>query len=92
MRHDYENPPKTDKAGFMNMLKMVANALEDGNPQEAGYLISDAIDTFSADRVQFDYDAGLLPSRQQLLATLSNIYSNAAESPEWIRERINALY
>ena len=47
MIHALNIPPATDKEGFAN-----------DNPSEAGYILSDIIDTFSPDRVLFAYDGG----------------------------------
>lgn len=51
----YNNPPKTNKEGFTNLLKMAANAITDGTPKDAWYLLSDMIDTMASDRTEFSY-------------------------------------
>jgi|GEM_PF-5746595 len=47
--------PATDKEGFINKLKLIANALESGNAREAAYQVSDAIDTLSQKGTRFSY-------------------------------------
>lgn len=58
MTYTYQNPPQTDKEGFLNMLKQAYNAFETHGPGEAQLQLADIIDTFMPERVLFAYNGG----------------------------------
>lgn len=47
--------PASDKEGLLNALMNAANHAEDGDAEEAYFILSDLIDTISAERVSFSY-------------------------------------